>query len=69
MVPEMAFPDADCSYESNEIAINWNALLVYLAHAVEALQDDSSKKVKKVNCCFLQPQSYNGCYMDQKRSN
>ncbi|GAB3641177.1 glycoside hydrolase family 9 protein [Spirosoma arcticum] len=32
--------DADCSYASNEIAINWNAPLVYLAAALEALQRD-----------------------------
>ncbi|MBD2753691.1 glycoside hydrolase family 9 protein [Spirosoma validum] len=32
--------DADCSYASNEIAINWNAPLVYLAAALEALQTD-----------------------------
>lgn len=32
-----SFVDADCSYASNEIAINWNAPFVYLAAAVEAL--------------------------------
>ncbi|SFD88550.1 glycoside hydrolase family 9 protein [Spirosoma endophyticum] len=32
--------DADCSYASNEIAINWNAPLVYLATALEALQSE-----------------------------
>lgn len=36
--PETAFTDDDCSYASNEIAINWNAPLVYLASALEALQ-------------------------------
>lgn len=36
--PETAFTDHDCSYASNEIAINWNAPLVYLANAIEALQ-------------------------------
>jgi len=36
--PEVAFVDHDCSYASNEIAINWNAPLVYLANAMEALQ-------------------------------
>ena len=35
--PETAYADTDCSYASNEIAINWNAPLVYLLHAVEAL--------------------------------
>jgi endoglucanase len=36
--PETAYVDSDCAYASNEIAINWNAPLVYLANAVEALQ-------------------------------
>lgn len=30
-----AYTDDDCSYASNEIAINWNAPLVYLAAALE----------------------------------
>jgi endoglucanase len=36
--PETAYVDSDCAYASNEIAINWNAPLVYLANAMEALQ-------------------------------
>jgi len=36
--PETAYADIDCAYASNEIAINWNAPLVYLANAMEALQ-------------------------------
>lgn len=36
--PETCYLDASCSYASNEIAINWNAPLVYLANAIEALQ-------------------------------
>ncbi|MCW3092549.1 MAG: glycoside hydrolase family protein [Ferruginibacter sp.] len=36
--PETTYADEDCSYASNEIAINWNAPLVYLANAIEALQ-------------------------------
>lgn len=36
--PETAYSDSDCSYASNEIAINWNAPIVYLANAIEALQ-------------------------------
>ncbi|TKK71536.1 cellulase [Ilyomonas limi] len=36
--PETTYLDVDCSYASNEIAINWNAPLVYLANAIEALQ-------------------------------
>jgi endoglucanase len=37
-LPDMAYDDEVCSYASNEIAINWNAPLVYLAAALEALQ-------------------------------
>ena len=36
--PETAYSDTDCAYASNEIAINWNAPLVYLANAIESLQ-------------------------------
>jgi len=36
--PETAYVDNDCSYASNEIAINWNAPLVYISNAIEALQ-------------------------------
>lgn len=38
--PETAFTDDDCSYASNEIAINWNAPLVYLASGLEAMSDE-----------------------------
>lgn len=36
--PETAYTDVECSYASNEIAINWNAPMVYLANAIEALK-------------------------------
>jgi endoglucanase len=36
--PETTYLDANCSYASNEITINWNAPIVYLANAIEALQ-------------------------------
>ncbi|HWK07247.1 MAG TPA: glycoside hydrolase family 9 protein [Puia sp.] len=36
--PETAYLDQDQAYASNEIAINWNAPLVYLSGALEALQ-------------------------------
>ena len=39
-VPGESYVDADCSYASNEIAINWNAPLAYLAGAIEALQQE-----------------------------
>jgi endoglucanase len=37
-LPDETFTDDDCSYASNEIAINWNAPLAYLVAAIEALQ-------------------------------
>jgi hypothetical protein len=37
LAPETAYLDSDKAYASNEIAINWNAPLVYLAGAVEVL--------------------------------
>jgi len=38
--PELAFADNVCSYASNEIAINWQAPIVYLANAIQALRKD-----------------------------
>jgi endoglucanase len=35
---ETAYSDNDCAYASNEIAINWNAPMVYLTNAIEALK-------------------------------
>jgi endoglucanase len=35
--PATSYIDEHCSYASNEIAINWNAPLVYLANALEAI--------------------------------
>ncbi len=39
-LPDESYTDDDCSYASNEIAINWNAPLVYLAAAIEALMGE-----------------------------
>jgi len=36
--PDEVYLDENCSYASNEIAINWNSPMVYLASAIEALQ-------------------------------
>lgn len=36
-LPAESFVDHDCSYASNEIAINWNAPLVYVVNALEAI--------------------------------
>ena len=38
---ETAYTDVDCSYASNEIAINWNAPLVYLLNAMNALKKEA----------------------------
>ncbi|HEY0039120.1 MAG TPA: glycoside hydrolase family 9 protein, partial [Flavisolibacter sp.] len=38
---ETAYADVLCSYASNEIAINWQAPIVYLANAMEALKYDA----------------------------
>jgi endoglucanase len=38
-VPDEAYIDDDRAYAVNEIAINWNAPMAYLANAIEALQD------------------------------
>jgi endoglucanase len=41
---ETAYVDVVCSYASNEIAINWNAPVVYLANVLEAFQHAWLKK-------------------------
>jgi len=40
--PELSYLDDVASYASNEIAINWNAPLVYVANALECLQTKES---------------------------
>lgn len=37
-IADESFLDVTCSYSTNEIAINWNAPMVYLAAAIEILQ-------------------------------
>ena len=37
-IADESFLDVSCSYSTNEIAINWNAPMVYLTSAIEALQ-------------------------------
>ena len=46
-IADEVYLDQDCSYASNEIAINWNAPLVYLATAIEALQSKLSTTTAK----------------------
>lgn len=38
LIPDEAYLDDVCSYSTNEIAINWNAPLVYVLAALEAFQ-------------------------------
>ncbi len=45
--PETTFSDLDCSYASNEIAINWNSPFVYLSYAIEALQREVKYTARK----------------------
>ena len=35
-LPALSYVDAQCSYASNEIAINWNAPIAYLSAAIDA---------------------------------
>lgn len=42
-IPDEAYMDHSCSYASNEIAINWNAPLVYLTSAMEVLQSTKDR--------------------------
>jgi len=44
--PETAYADISCAYASNEIAINWNAPIVYLSNAIEALQQEVGYSAK-----------------------
>jgi endoglucanase len=47
LLPPLAYSDTVCSYASNEIAINWQAPLVYLVAALEALQTQASTRGAK----------------------
>lgn len=44
--PELSYLDDVASYASNEIAINWNAPLVYVANALECLQKKGNNSSK-----------------------
>lgn len=39
-IADECFLDESCSYSTNEICINWNAPMVYLSVAIEALQNE-----------------------------
>jgi len=42
--PAKAYLDALCSYTTNEIAINWNAPLVYVSAALQTLTPDAAQR-------------------------
>jgi endoglucanase len=44
-LPALSYLDDWCSYSTNEVAINWNAPLVYVAGALDALKSGSSPPV------------------------
>lgn len=41
--PALSYLDLDCSYATNEIAINWNASLAFLLHSIEAIKAEENK--------------------------
>ena len=43
---DKSYVDSDCSYASNEVAINWNAPLVYLTTSIEILQKELTNTPK-----------------------
>jgi endoglucanase len=43
-VPALSYVDDVCSYASNEIAINWNAPLAYLAAAIDAIDAGARRR-------------------------
>ncbi|WP_080060093.1 glycoside hydrolase family 9 protein [Spirosoma aerolatum] len=43
-IADEVYLDQSCSYASNEIAINWNAPMVYLTAAIDALQREMTTK-------------------------
>jgi endoglucanase len=45
-VPDEAYIDDTQAYAANEVTINWNAPIAYLANAIEALQNQLSLKTK-----------------------
>lgn len=40
--PAMSYLDMECSYATNEVAINWNAPLAFLVHALEAIKNENN---------------------------
>lgn len=47
-LPALSYIDHDCSYAANEVAINWNAPLVYVSAALSALTPTAMNQVSTV---------------------
>jgi len=45
--PALAYIDNRCSYATNEVAINWNAPLAYLAGALQAIYSGHANALVK----------------------
>ena len=56
--PAISYYDNDCSYTTNEVAINWNAPLAYLAGALEALASGEIPAFAKIPVYTASSSSY-----------
>ena len=43
-LPALSYVDSTCAYAANEVAINWNAPLAYLAAAVDAIASEPDRR-------------------------
>ena len=41
----LSYIDLECSYATNEVAINWNAPLAFLVNAINAINSEEGKKL------------------------
>lgn len=54
-LPARAYIDTWCSYATNEIAINWNAPLAYVAGAIEAIKEKKLVSIDEKSTGFANP--------------
>lgn len=52
-LPALSYIDHDCSYAANEVAINWNAPLVYVSAALSVLTPSTMNQETTVSLDFL----------------
>ncbi len=60
-LPALSYLDSDCSYASNEIAINWNSSLIYVAGAMSAIEYKRAGSNGYENYFTSQPSSQTVC--------